>query len=520
MAVVYPLANGNWSTVANWYSGGLAYGQLPLAGDDVYADGKVVAIDVDITVNLLTTLQRSGGANPNSGNFTCSTARTITANTIQGWMMGLSLNSTGVTINVIATNILSYSYNQAGYSSISISGTSGTVNITANSIYNNIATYSNCIVIGGSATVNITSTISTASNYFGVITNGTSTLNFTGNVGCGQSASVASITQNGAGGTTNVTGALIGASSANGWCIQNTIGTVNILSNQTMTGTTGIAVYNNSGTTNWGTVGSPINIYGATSGAASGFYACYLAGVGNVTLYGNIILQSYAWSTGQGLFRHGNASAILTINGNVTGGTVPNTMGVNLEQTGTVIVNGNVTGGSHATNTPALSMSQAGTFTVNGIVTSNAFPAIHSTVVTAKFNLLGNIVNTAGLVAYYGSLNVKISPSNAQQITYIDTNNVNRILATSNITAGAPLPANVRNGLVYGSLSQYLGTLIMATPDNVRNGVNTDATVGTADLTAEDIFNEIGSSSNTIAVRLRNVSTVETTGDQLASYTV
>ena len=55
MAVVYPLANGNWSTVANWYSGGVAYGSLPLAGDDVYADGKTVTIDQDITVNLLTT---------------------------------------------------------------------------------------------------------------------------------------------------------------------------------------------------------------------------------------------------------------------------------------------------------------------------------------------------------------------------------------------------------------------------------------------------------------------------------
>jgi len=26
MAVVYPLANGNWSTVANWYSAGAPYG--------------------------------------------------------------------------------------------------------------------------------------------------------------------------------------------------------------------------------------------------------------------------------------------------------------------------------------------------------------------------------------------------------------------------------------------------------------------------------------------------------------
>jgi hypothetical protein len=165
-------------------------------------------------------------------------------------------------------------------------------------------------------------------------------------------------------------------------------------------------------------------------------------------------------------------------------------------------------------------MSQAGTININGTTTSNSYPAIYSTVTTAKFNLLGDVVNTAGVVAYYGSLNVKISPSNAQQFTYIDTSNNNRVIATSNITAGAPVVSNVRLGTVYGSISQYTGTLAMATPSNVRNGVSTDNTVGTADLTAEDIFNEIGSSSNTIAVRLRNVSTVETTGDQLASYIV
>ena len=286
MAIVYPLANGNWSTVANWYSGGVAYGQLPLSTDDVYADGKTVVIDQDITVNLLTTLQRSGGTI--GGIFNCTTARTISSNTIQGYQSGLNLTCTGVTINVIATNILSYTYGQAGYSSISISGTSGTVNITANSIYNNINTYSNCIVIANSATVNITATISTAANTFGVITNGTSTLNFTGNVGCAQSSSIASITQNGAGGTTNVTGALVGGASVGGYGIYAGLGTVNILSNQTMSGTAGVGVYYCQGSVNFGTIANPINIYGAPSSATSGLILCTHLQGGNVTIYGNI----------------------------------------------------------------------------------------------------------------------------------------------------------------------------------------------------------------------------------------
>ena len=47
--------------------------------------------------------------------------------------------------------------------------------------------------------------------------------------------------------------------------------------------------------------------------------------------------------------------------------------------------------------------------------------------------------------------------------------------------------------------------------------VGTDNTVGTADLTAQDIFDAITNSSDPIAKRLRNVSTVQITGDQISS---
>jgi hypothetical protein len=515
MAVVYPLANGNWSSVANWYSGGVPYGQLPLSTDDVYADGKTVVIDQDITVNLLTTLQRVGGTI--GGGFNCTTARTISSVTITGQYNCLNLTSTGVTINLISTAINSFINAAGAAGTVYINGTSGIVNITVTNLFSSGYNAGYCVYNIGTNTLNVTGNHS--GNSSSGIGNNNGVLNFNGTLGAAGNV-YAGINQLAAGGVTNVTGALVGGLGTNGYCVYNTLGTVNILSNQTMSGTTGIGVYSSNGTTNFGTVGSPITITGAPSSAASGLYACYHPGGGNVNLYGNIVQSSYSISVSIGLFRYGSTSGVMTINGNITGGSVANTIGLNIENTGTVIVNGNVTGGSNATNTPAVSMSQAGTININGTTTSNSYPAIWSTVTTAKFNLLGDVVNTAGVSAYYGSLNVKISPSNAQQFTYIDTSNNNRVIATSNITAGAPVPANVRLGTVYGSLSQYTGTLAMATPANVRNGVATDNTVGTADLTAEDIFNEIGSSSNTIAVRLRNISTVETTGDQLASYQV
>ena len=82
-----------------------------------------------------------------------------------------------------------------------------------------------------------------------------------------------------------------------------------------------------------------------------------------------------------------------------------------------------------------------------------------------------------------------------------------------------PFEEDVRNGVVYGD-SAYTGTLIVPDPSNVRKGVTTDNTVGTADLTAEDFLNAIETSSNDVAVRLRNVATVASTGGQLASYNV
>jgi hypothetical protein len=72
----------------------------------------------------------------------------------------------------------------------------------------------------------------------------------------------------------------------------------------------------------------------------------------------------------------------------------------------------------------------------------------------------------------------------------------------------------VRQGTTYGFLS-YIGTLAVPLPSQVSTGVPTDNTVGTAVLSATDLFNAIATSTDPVAERLRNVSTVQITGDQL-----
>jgi hypothetical protein len=62
--------------------------------------------------------------------------------------------------------------------------------------------------------------------------------------------------------------------------------------------------------------------------------------------------------------------------------------------------------------------------------------------------------------------------------------------------------------------------MIVPSPSDVRISVPTDNTVGTGQLTAADFLAAIAASSDPIAVRLKNVSTVDTTGAQMASYNI
>ena len=93
MALKYPLANGLWSTAANWNGG-----TVPVPTDDVRANGFTVTIDVDIDVLQLSTAQllpaNAGGV------FTVATNRTLICNIIGGTTTCLS-STVGNTVTLI-----------------------------------------------------------------------------------------------------------------------------------------------------------------------------------------------------------------------------------------------------------------------------------------------------------------------------------------------------------------------------------------------------------------------------------
>jgi hypothetical protein len=90
------------------------------------------------------------------------------------------------------------------------------------------------------------------------------------------------------------------------------------------------------------------------------------------------------------------------------------------------------------------------------------------------------------------------------------------ILYTPNTIVDAPAASNVRQGTVY-ALGSQTGTLAVPIPSNVRLSIPTDNTVGTGQITAQDLFTVISTSSEPLALRLRNVATVESVGNQIAS---
>lgn len=99
------------------------------------------------------------------------------------------------------------------------------------------------------------------------------------------------------------------------------------------------------------------------------------------------------------------------------------------------------------------------------------------------------------------------------------TPNPTYTLVSPDTLADLPLGSNVRSGVTYGA-GAFTGTLAVPPANRVSEGVPVDNTVGTGTITAEDVWNYATANLNTdgsIGKRLKNVATVDSTGNQLSS---
>jgi hypothetical protein len=388
MADKWPLANGNWSNAANWNGG-----TKPVAGDDVFADGRTLNVDESFTVATLRTTQRSGG-------------------TIGGSFV---FNTAGVTGNVTSSSPLV----PGATNMVQVTATTGTVTISlggnvttrtaSGDVLINYSGNCNFTIIGGNninglnAGANTTTCISKTSA--GTLTI-TGNLNGGGTGAGGTGLNRALVSSNG---NTIVIGNVVGGTGtggANYQAIIQSAGTLTITGN--VTGGQGVA-------TNQGV------LFTGTSLTVNG------------TILGGI--DSNAINT---------SAPINNITGNVTGGTV---MGVFSTSANIINVTGTVTASA---TSQAISMTNAnGQVYLNGnMVNNNGKMAIYAPIVwldannttQADFFTSGGVARTL-----YSEDTVPNTPA-ANNVRSGTTYGAGSTLVG---TIVMPTAANVRSGVVY-----------------------------------------------------------------------
>lgn len=287
------------------------------------------------------------------------------------------------------------------------------------------------------------------------------------------------------GGTTNVTGNVY--RTMNGIVSSATTGTVNITGNITSgtRGSTPVGCVILGGSATYNVIG---NLSGDVLGAGSG-------ASNNALTY--------------------SGSGVLNITGTISGNLTP---ACSFGGTGVINISGTITGSS---TREAINGGVTNTNILTGIITAGTGNnAIINT--TSGLYTLGNspLINTNGYIAIL-SYRIRLYSPASVQWQFQDNLGGTKTLYSAGGSLGLPLTTNVRSGIQYGASNELTGTMVVPVNANVRKGVQVDVqpNVGIADLTAEDIFNAISTSTNPVAIRLKNISTVQSTGDQITSLT-
>jgi hypothetical protein len=301
MADKWPLANGNWSNAANWNGG-----TKPVAGDDVFADGRTLNVDESFDVATLRTTQRSGG-------------------TIGGSFV---FNTAGVTGTVTSSSPLV----PGATNLIQVTATTGTITISLGGNVNASISGGNTILYSGNCNLNLNApnfTTPVSTTNFHVCINKTSSglITITGNIAPGGSLNGGNTVFVSTNGNTMIIGNVTGGSNSGGSNrgVNQSAGTLTITGN--VTGGQGAA-------TNQGVLfsGTSLTVNGTILGGTAASAIDSSAPVNNIT--GNV--------TG------GTVSAIASTSANiinVTGTVTASATAVGISMTnanGKVYLNGNM----------------------------------------------------------------------------------------------------------------------------------------------------------------------------------
>lgn len=217
-----------------------------------------------------------------------------------------------------------------------------------------------------------------------------------------------------------------------------------------------------------------------------------------------------------------NLNATINVVGNVTGGPAGiHNYGILQSTGGNVTITGVVSGGFGSTsglyNAGVYGGGQSLTIFGNLIGGNNA-PAVWNGGVAVR--LYGNVQNASnGFAAVFGVPFFFVESTTQYEFRKLDL--TTNTLYTAGVATGHPATNNVRSGVVYGPTNNLTGTCAVPPAAAVSIGVPVDNTVGTGYLNATDIWNVPLASittPNSIGERLKDASTVQSTGAQLAAF--
>jgi hypothetical protein len=293
-------------------------------------------------------------------------------------------------------------------------------------------------------------------------------------------------------------------------------------------------------------------------GVTNGNVAVVNSGSGTLTITGNLLggtVGNFAYAV------NNSSTGTINITGNSVGGSGSLGYALNNASTGTINLTGNSTGGTGANANGAFNNS-TGTLSIIGTVTASQTAAgVAGTNVQQVTILSGPFITetTRGVSPIYcAAWRWNASPSNS---TYLEvmTNDLltKRSLVTEDNVTGMPAESDVKDGVIYGPTSALTGTYEQtvspstsdiatavwsaATRTLTSGGISAadvwtyatrEITGGTVDTlvnapdvpTASEIATEVWdtqtsglTTSGAIGTRLKNSSTVATTGAQLAA---
>jgi hypothetical protein len=262
-----------------------------------------------------------------------------------------------------------------------------------------------------------------------------------------------------------------------------------------------------------------LNIIGNITNDTTGNSGALSMSGSNVTvnITGNIITGPY--QSNQFVVAVG-ANCTVNHTGNVYGAITSNT---SLDGRAIIIPNNGVY------NLTGSAIAMAGTEVISSSLygsTNAQCNIIGSTISAGQIVVYGTVLKMAGIIYNFNDFSVApymIKTFDGQQLEWRTrtTTNVLNPLYTAGVATGHPATNNVRTGIVYGPTNNLTGTCAVPPAAAVSVGVPVGNTVGTGYLNATDIWNVPLASittPNSIGERLKDASTVQSTGAQLAAF--